>query len=126
MKVADLAKDQTSYSDPTAPIGAPVVYTVSAVDTSGNVSTPTAAPAATIDRAAAVPSSRYENTADKVALSGTWGLNSHTSDSGGSSSAAKVAGDYGQIAFDQSGIQWVTRTGPSLGIAEVYLDDVRV
>jgi len=124
--VATLAKSETAYSDPTAPIGASVVYTVSAVDTSGNVSVPTAAPAVTIDEGSVLSSSRYENTVDAVALSGSWSLNSHTSDSGGSSSAAKIAGDYGQIAFRESGVQWISRTGPSLGIAEVYLDDALV
>jgi fibronectin type 3 domain-containing protein len=126
VKVAELAKGETTYSDPTAPIGTTVTYTVTAIDTSGNESVATAAAALIIDAAAVVSSSPYENTSDSITLSGTWAVNSHTSDSGGSSSAAKSAGDYGQIAFRESGVRWVSRTGPSLGIAEVYLDDVLV
>jgi Right handed beta helix region len=90
----------------------------------------TAAPAASVVAAPTatkvVGSSRYENTSSAVALSGNWAQAKHSSDSGGSSANAKVAGNSAQLSFKATGVKWVARTGPSLGVAQVYLDGVRV
>ena len=89
-----------------------------------------AAPAASVVTAPSalkvVGASRYENTSSAIALSGTWATAKHSSDSGGNSANAKVAGNSAALSFSSTGVKWVARTGPSLGIAKVYLDGSHV
>jgi len=75
---------------------------------------------------ATVASGRYENTSASIAYAGTWQLNKHSSDSGGSSSNGKSAGDSAELTFDSTGVEWVARTGPALGLGKVYLDGAEV
>jgi hypothetical protein len=87
---------------------------------------PAASVAAAPSAAKVVGSARYENTSPSLALSGSWKTAKHSSDSAGNSANAKVAGSSAQLTFNSTGVKWVGRTGPSLGIAEVYLDGARV
>ncbi len=87
---------------------------------------PAAAAVAAPTATKVVGANRYENTSSAIALSGTWAAAKHTRDSGGSSANAKVAGNSAKLTFSSTGVKWVARTGPSLGIAEVYLDGARV
>src|SRR5215218_10417062 len=74
--------------------------------------------------AATVGSGTYENNGGAISYSGTWQVNKHSSDSGGYSSAGKIAGDIAALTFNSTGIEWRARTGPSLGLAHVWIDHV--
>jgi hypothetical protein len=76
--------------------------------------------------AATVTSGSYENDGGQISYSGTWQVNKHSSDSGGYSSAGKIAGDIARMSFDSTGIEWRARTGPSLGLAHVWIDHVHM
>jgi Right handed beta helix region len=73
-----------------------------------------------------VGSGRYENTSASIAYAGSWQVNTHSSDSGGNSSNGKIAGDSAQLTFNSTGVQWLARTGPALGLGKVYLDGAHV
>jgi Right handed beta helix region len=74
----------------------------------------------------AVASGRYENTSAAISYSGSWQVNAHSSDSGGTSSNGKIAGDSAQLTFSSTGVEWLARTGPALGLGKVYLDGALV
>jgi hypothetical protein len=76
--------------------------------------------------AATVTSGTYENDGGQISYSGTWQVNKHSSDSGGYSSAGKITGDVARMSFDSTGVEWRARTGPSLGIARVWIDHVHM
>ncbi|SEQ48495.1 fibronectin type III domain-containing protein [Microlunatus flavus] len=67
----------------------------------------------------------YENTSSAVTLNGSWTTVSSNQDSGGSTSSLSGTG-YAELSFKTSGIRWITRLNSYSGIADVYLDGVKV
>ena len=114
----------TTFRDAALTPGSSYRYRIAAVDTSGNPSG--RSPDATVtSTATAVGAGTYENAADAVAYSGSWGTAISGYDSG--RSVATLAGTgYAQIAFRGTSVTWVARQTGYLGIAKVYLDGTLV
>ena len=70
-----------------------------------------------------VPSGRYEGTSSAVSFTGTWGPLAGR-DSAGEVVRATVTGSSAQLAFNSTGVKWISRVGPFFGIARVYIDGV--
>ncbi|MCU1444485.1 right-handed parallel beta-helix repeat-containing protein [Cryobacterium sp.] len=87
---------------------------------------PTAVPAPAAQPAqSAVPVGTYQNTSGKLVYTGAWsGLNSG-SDSGGSSGYLNTAGSA-SLTFSGTAVRWISRTTPSAGTAEVFIDGALV
>ncbi len=121
--VTDLEKGRTNYTDPNVTPGTTITYTVLAVDTSGNESSPTTV-ALDVPLGNVAGSGRYDNKAPEVQFSGTWeSLGADVRDSGGDIVRTRTTGDWAQLTFNATGIRWVARTGPYFGIAQVYIDN---
>ena len=114
----------TTYLDPALTPGTDYRYRIAAVDTSANQS-PRTTDATMTASTAAVGSGTYENTSSAITYSGIWGSLTSSSDSGGSISTLAGTG-YAQIAFKETSVRWIARTGNFLGIANVYLDGTLV
>ena len=114
----------TTYLDPALTPGADYRYRIAAVDTSANQSPRTTDAPLTAD-VTAVGAGTYENPSPAITYSGTWGSLTSSSDSGGSISTLAGTG-YAQIAFKETSVRWIARTGTFFGIANVYLDGTLV
>lgn len=114
----------TSYTDPALTPNTGYRYQIAAVDTSGNVSTRSDDVRVTSDDSSA-GAGTVENTDDQIIYSGSWAAATSSSDSGGSSASLATAG-FAQVAFTETSIKWVARTGPYFGVANVYLDGTLV
>ncbi|WP_136585953.1 right-handed parallel beta-helix repeat-containing protein [Microbacterium hydrothermale] len=119
----DIEKGTTNYTDANVTPGTNIVYTVRAVDTSGNQSSPSTVNFnAPLGRVAA--SGRYDNKSPEVQYSGTWEtLGADTRDYGGDVVRTRTTGDWAQLTFNSTGVRWLARTGPYFGIAQVYIDN---
>jgi len=122
--VTDVPLTGTTWTDAALTPGTTYRYRVSAVDTSGNESARSAEVGVTADDTS-VGAGTVENTAAAVAYSGSWTTSSSSLDSGGSVSTLATTG-YAQLAFRETSVQVVARTGSYYGIANVYLDDTLV
>ncbi|MFS0733985.1 hypothetical protein ABC304_03040 [Microbacterium sp. 1P10UB] len=74
--------------------------------------------------AATVSSGTYEESSSAIAKVGDWVTAKHSSDSAGASANAKARGNYAELSFSGDSVEWIGRSGPSLGIAEVFVDGV--
>ncbi len=114
------------FSDPTVPVGASVRYELRSIDAAGNESVAQLTAYVRLDLAAFSPPATYQEDDSVVELVGDWRTSIHSSDIDGASANAKITGDFAQLAFYGSGVRWIGRTGPSLGIARIYIDDLLV
>ncbi|GAA3580602.1 hypothetical protein GCM10022197_43110 [Microlunatus spumicola] len=112
-----------SATDPGRQPGETDVYDVVAVDTSGNVSAPSASTSVTLPLSPR-DAGTYDDTNAAVGLRGAWTKVTSSADLGGSYASLPSAG-YAQLSFRTSGVRWVTRTDAASGIADVYLDGVK-
>lgn len=124
--VADIGPSPQTYSDPEAPLDADVSYSVAAVDSSGLQSAISSGGTIRLNSSNSAPSGLYEESSKFVERVGTWADLVHSSDSARGSSNAKVIGDYAQVLFTGTGVQWIGRKGPSLGKADVFVDGTKV
>lgn len=67
----------------------------------------------------------HEDTAPAISFSGVWRDLASGSDSGGGSRYLNAEGSA-SLAFTGKAVAWVSRLSASAGIADVYLDDVKV
>lgn len=87
----------------------------------------TKGPSSTLNRmadTATVASGTHEETSAAISKIGDWVVAKHSSDSAGASANAKARGNYAELSFSGDSVEWIGRSGPSLGIAEVYVDGV--
>ena len=69
---------------------------------------------------------RYEEDSTRLTYTGAWATRGSTADSGGAV-ARTGAGPAGvKIEFTGTGVRWLSRKGPTSGIARVLIDGVRV
>lgn len=122
--VTDTPLTESSFVDPALTPGTSYRYRVSAVDTSGNESPKTAEVAVTPNDSS-VGAGTIENTSADIAWSGTWATSTSNADSGGSVATLASTG-YAQLAFRETGVSVVARTGSYYGILNVYLDGSQV
>ena len=122
-KLTDTPVVGTTFTDP-GPTPATVYrYRVTAVDRSGNQSSPTTDVAVT--SLEAVGSGVYENTDAGISYSGSWTTSASASDS--KASSAQLAGTgFAQLSFKETSFSWMARTGDHLGIANVWIDGKQV
>lgn len=67
-----------------------------------------------------------QDTSTSISYTGTWTKDSLNSPFGGSSRYSTASGAKATFRFTGSSFAWVTSKGPNRGIAEVWLDGVRV
>lgn len=72
------------------------------------------------------PPGRYEQDDPLVSYTGEWLTRAAVRDSAGSSSVATARPASASLTFDGTGVEWVSRTARSNGIARVFIDEVRV
>ena len=113
-----------SYLDTGLQPGSDYRYRVTAIDSGGNES-PVSVWAAVTTTINAVGQGTYQNDDPAVTLSGPWTTVRSNQDSGGSYANLATTG-YAEISFTTSGLKWLTRTNQYAGIADVYLDGVKV
>ena len=122
-RLNDTPVTETTFTDP-GPTPATVYrYRVTAVDGSGNESSPSAE--VSVTSLEAVGSGVYENTDAGISYSGTWTTSASDSDSKGSSAQLSSEG-FAQLSFKETSFTWIARTGNYLGIANVWIDGKQV
>ncbi|KQP97441.1 MULTISPECIES: fibronectin type III domain-containing protein [unclassified Rathayibacter] len=114
----------TSYPDAGLQPGAGYKYQLTAIDWAGNASPRTSSASVTTSQNTVGPGT-YENDSPAVTLSGSWAVTASPPDSGGSYSQLTSAG-YAELSFTGTGVSWTARKNSSSGIADVYLDGVKV
>ena len=114
----------TNYLDTGLQPGTSYRYQVTALDVGGNESNPSAWSTLATPISAVGPGT-YQNDSPKVTLSGPWTTTSSGQDSGGSYATLGSTG-YAELSFKTSGIKWLARRNAYAGIADVYLDGVKV
>jgi subtilisin family serine protease/fibronectin type 3 domain-containing protein len=102
-------------------------YKVVARDAAGNSSVESAKTWAMPNAAVATEARVYENTdTTAIAYLGAWTVYSSTAQSGGSSHYSSAAGASAEVIFTGSSVAWTGYANKSSGIAEVYIDGVKV
>jgi fibronectin type 3 domain-containing protein len=106
----------SSFSDTAAPAGATSYYQVTAVDTSGNESPPSATASAT------VPQRTFQESA--ATYVGSWASQSDSRFNGAGSKYSKTPGSKAYFSFTGSSVRWITSKGPLRGTAKIWYDGV--
>jgi len=114
----------TTYTDPALTPNTSYRYQISAIDRSSNES-PRTNDASVTANYSAVGAGTVENTSSDITYTGSWTSATSSSDSAGSTATLTSTG-YAQIAFKETSVRWVARTGNFYGIANVYLDGTQV
>jgi hypothetical protein len=70
-----------------------------------------------------VPSTTYQESDPAVSWKGWHGVTDSTAN-GGTYRSSNTYGDFATFKFSGTSISWLTRKGPSQGIAKVYIDNV--
>jgi peptidoglycan hydrolase-like protein with peptidoglycan-binding domain len=111
----------------------PAATTVTtATDTSGAIATTDTAPTTTVADSTPVVSAadtgltRYEQTDSRLSYSGTWSTYAKADASGQSYGRSSTSGASLTIVFDGQQLDWIAMKGTTTGIADVYLDGVKV
>ena len=75
-----------------------------------------------VGAAAAAGATRYEQTATQLSYAGAWSAGSAAAASGGSYRYVNSAGGAVTATFDGTSLAWISKKGPTYGIARVSLD----
>jgi len=95
-------------------------------DSATNATYAVAEPIVSAPTSTAVPPiGSYENTSKAIVYAGAWSQMNSGSDSGGSSQYLNSLGSA-SLTFRGTTVRWLSRLTPSSGIADVYLDGVKV
>lgn len=72
----------------------------------------------------ALPVVRIQDDEPAVRFTGSWNHSASDAMSGGSARVSRTAGSEAVVAFNGTGVAWVTQVGPEHGQVRVYLDGV--
>ncbi len=96
--------------------------TTAGAATSDSVRTPTASPdAVPAPDATSVVTTRYQETSSQIGYGGSWGKATHSGFSAGAVRWAKTRGAAATFTFVGRSVTWYGPTGPTRGVAKVYL-----